>query len=235
MTRVAIIAAMPGELKPLVRGWPHSTRNGVEFWAQRNEEEEWIAACSGAGLDAATRAFAAIENGGPVDLLVSVGWAGALTSECKAGEAYNVAGVIDVRTGERILCDAGAGDRWLATSPKVADETEVLLNGAAQDYEQRRDAEAVKVLELSLEKLIDKSGSYQLKDKWKLERIYFLLGKCYQRNEVFDKAAENYIETLRLNPNHWEAKYNLEMIQPPPGGGGDGGKQPSPGKPQPKI
>ena len=24
MTRVAIIAAMPGELKPLVRGWPHS-------------------------------------------------------------------------------------------------------------------------------------------------------------------------------------------------------------------
>ena len=37
MTRIAIIAAMPGELKPLVRGWPHSTRNGIHFWAQRNE------------------------------------------------------------------------------------------------------------------------------------------------------------------------------------------------------
>ena len=49
MTRTAIIAAMPGELKPLVRGWPHSTRNGVHFWAQRNEEDEWIAACAGAG------------------------------------------------------------------------------------------------------------------------------------------------------------------------------------------
>ena len=24
MTRIALIAAMPGELKPLVRGWPHS-------------------------------------------------------------------------------------------------------------------------------------------------------------------------------------------------------------------
>ncbi len=36
MTRIAIIAAMPGELKPLVRGWPHSTRNGIHFWAQRN-------------------------------------------------------------------------------------------------------------------------------------------------------------------------------------------------------
>jgi adenosylhomocysteine nucleosidase len=124
MTRVAIIAAMPGELKPLVRGWPHSARNGVQFWAQRNEEEEWIAACAGAGLDAATRAFAAIEDGGPVDLMFSVGWAGALTPECKPGEAYNVAGAIDVRTGERFLCDAGAGEFWLATSPKVADEAE---------------------------------------------------------------------------------------------------------------
>ena len=41
MTRVAIIAALPGELKPLVRGWPHSVRNGVHFWAQRSKEEEW--------------------------------------------------------------------------------------------------------------------------------------------------------------------------------------------------
>ncbi len=124
MTRVAIIAAMPGELKPLVRGWPHSARNGVEFWAQRDEEEEWIAACAGAGMQAASRAFAAIEDGGPVDLLFSVGWAGALTGECEAGAAYNVAGVIDVRTGERLHCDAGSGDLWLATSPRVADEAE---------------------------------------------------------------------------------------------------------------
>ena len=124
MTRVAIIAAMPGELKHLVRGWPHSTRGNIHFWAQRNEEEEWIAACAGAGLDAATRAFAGIEDGGPVDLVLSIGWAGALTEECAAGEAYNVAGVVDARTGERFNCEAGAGTYWLATSPRVADEPE---------------------------------------------------------------------------------------------------------------
>jgi adenosylhomocysteine nucleosidase len=124
MTRVAIIAAMPGELKPLVQGWPHSARGNVHFWAQRNEEEEWIAACAGAGLDAATRAFSGIEAGGPVDLVLSVGWAGALTAECAAGEAYNVAGVIDARTGERFNCEAGSGSYWLATSPRVADEPE---------------------------------------------------------------------------------------------------------------
>jgi adenosylhomocysteine nucleosidase len=124
MTRVALIAAMPGELKPLVGKWPHSKRNGVEFWAQRNPEEEWIAACAGAGQAAATRAFAALEEGGPIDLVFSLGWAGALRADVVPGSAYNVAGVIDARTGERFLCDAGAGDLWLVTSPKVAGEVE---------------------------------------------------------------------------------------------------------------
>ncbi len=128
MTRVAIIAAFPGELGPLVKqtagGWPHSDRNGVRFWAQRNEEEEWIAACAGAGQNAATRAFAAIEDGGPIDLVFSVGWAGALSEDIAPGSAHNVAGVIDVQTGERFSCDAEAGNLWLATSPRVAGEKE---------------------------------------------------------------------------------------------------------------
>jgi adenosylhomocysteine nucleosidase len=124
MTRVAIIAAMPGELKPLVGGWPHSTRNGVEFWAQRDPEDEWIAACAGAGQSAATRAFGAIEDGGPIDLIFSIGWAGALRADLAPGTAHNLAGVIDVQTGERFRCDAGAGHIWLATSPRVADPAE---------------------------------------------------------------------------------------------------------------
>ena len=133
MTRVAIIAAMPGELKPLVRGWPHSVRNNIHFWAQRTEEEEWIAACAGAGQDAATRAFAALEEGGPIDLVFSVGWVGALRADIAAGSAHNVAGVIDVRTGERFRCDAHAGELWLVTSPRVADAAEKRRLASAYD------------------------------------------------------------------------------------------------------
>ena len=126
MTRTAFIAALPGELKPFVRGWPHSERNGVRFWAQRDAEEEWICACAGMGQDAATRAFAAIEEGGPVDLLFSLGWAGALAPEISRASVHSVAGVIDARTGERFHCDAEAGDLWLVTSPIVANHTEKL-------------------------------------------------------------------------------------------------------------
>jgi adenosylhomocysteine nucleosidase len=126
MTRTAIIAALPGELKPIVRLWPHSARSGIRFWAQRNEEDEWIAACAGAGQAAATRAFAALEEGGPIDLVFSIGWAGALAADLVPGSAHNVAGVIDARTGERFRCDGGAGDLWLVTTPAVADEKEKL-------------------------------------------------------------------------------------------------------------
>ena len=124
MTRVAIIGAMAGELKPLVRGWPSSSRGNIHFWARRNEEEEWIAACAGAGQPAATRAFAAIEDGGPIDLVFSIGWVGALRPDLAPGTAHNVSGVIDARTGERFHCDAGSGNRWLITSPIVAGQEE---------------------------------------------------------------------------------------------------------------
>jgi len=131
MTRVAIIAALPGELSALVRGWPHSTRDGVHFWVRRDAEEEWMAACAGVGQAAAARAFAGIEEGGPISLVFSVGWAGALTGGALPGSAHNAAGVIDARTGERFHCDADAGPLWLVTSPKVADQAEKLrLAGA---------------------------------------------------------------------------------------------------------
>ncbi|MFZ0744344.1 MAG: hypothetical protein WAM85_08050 [Terracidiphilus sp.] len=123
VTRTAIVAAMSGELKPMVRGWHPSRSETVKLWAHR-DENLYVAACAGAGQAAATRAFAAIEKDAPIDLAFSIGWAGALTSDVATGNAYNVAGVIDVQTGERFRCDAGAGEHWLATSPKVADETE---------------------------------------------------------------------------------------------------------------
>jgi hypothetical protein len=44
---------MPGELKPLVRGWQHTRSNGVDLW----RSDGCIAACAGAGVSAAAQTF----------------------------------------------------------------------------------------------------------------------------------------------------------------------------------
>ncbi len=125
MTRIAIIAALPGELKPLVRGWHHERRSDVDLWSARHKDAEWVAACAGMGKPAASHAFAQVESGGKVNRVISIGWAGALRPEMEAGQAYRAAGVIDLQTGERFAA-ARAGNLapWLVTSAQVADASE---------------------------------------------------------------------------------------------------------------
>jgi adenosylhomocysteine nucleosidase len=125
MTRVAIIAAMPAELKPLVRGWQHERRGSVNLWRTHRADSEWVAACGGMGQEAATRAFAEVEKDGRIDRVISTGWAGALRRELQTGSAYRAAGVIDLKTGER-FAEPGwtSEDPWLVTSPRVVDQKE---------------------------------------------------------------------------------------------------------------
>ncbi len=124
MSRAAIIAAMTGELKPLVRGWAHERRGHVKLWRWKFDEGEWVAACGGAGVAAATRAFEEVEKDGAPDLVISIGWAGALSPALETGRAYGISGVLDARTGERFRVALWSGERWLVTSPIVADEAE---------------------------------------------------------------------------------------------------------------
>lgn len=133
MSRVAIISAMPGELKPLVRGWRHERADGVDLWRWSFQDEsgvdgEWIAVCAGAGADAARRAFAAAERCGPLDRVISTGWAGALSEDYQPGQAFWAAGTIDALTGERFAAAepfaAEPSNVWLVTSPRVADAAE---------------------------------------------------------------------------------------------------------------
>jgi adenosylhomocysteine nucleosidase len=127
MTRTAIIAALPGELKPLVRLWPHEKRGKIDLWRwpflnTHGDKGEWLAACAGAGIEAATRAFAEIEKSGPIDQVISVGWAGALHKVIEPGLVYSICGVIDARTGEMTPTADWRDDIWLVTSPIVANE-----------------------------------------------------------------------------------------------------------------
>jgi len=124
--RIAIIAALPGELKPLVVGWHRKagTPNGIALWSKTVGGYEWLALCGGMGQAAALRSFAAAEAVGAVDLVISAGIAGALEEQPKPGRCYQPAEVVDALTGERFSLAGGETDQRLVTTAIVADQTE---------------------------------------------------------------------------------------------------------------
>jgi adenosylhomocysteine nucleosidase len=124
--RIAIIAALPGELKPLVYGWDRvlSPTKGISIWVKTSSDDEYIAVCGGMGTAAAIRSFAAAEHIGTLDMVLSVGWAGALYDEIKPGHCYVLSEVIDALTGERFSLTDGERKLRLVTTPRVADEAE---------------------------------------------------------------------------------------------------------------
>ncbi len=101
MRRVGVIAAMPGELKPLVQGWkPLHLPRGESAWQGSVNGTTCIAVCAGMGKAAAERACAIAARETPLDALVSMGWAGALSCGMQPGDAYVVNEVVDAASGD---------------------------------------------------------------------------------------------------------------------------------------
>jgi len=124
--RVAIVAALPAELKPLVSGWRRMVTNDrrTKKWMLSGDTDTWIAVCSGMGADAALRAYAAAVSDGQVDMLLSVGWAGSLQAEVLPGTVQVPTIVIDAQTGEQFSLTDGKRKWRLVTTTRVADEAE---------------------------------------------------------------------------------------------------------------
>ena len=134
---IAIVAALPGELKPLVSPvngvrWLRLKANkGTVLWeyVPPNSEARWIAGCSGMGGERAMVALGEMERYARVDAICSVGWAGALDGTMSAASVWQVAEVIDTQTGERFSTAqraVGHTGTWpvLATTTRVADTAE---------------------------------------------------------------------------------------------------------------
>jgi adenosylhomocysteine nucleosidase len=124
--RIGIIAALSGELKLLIRGWEpqNSGVKGLSVWKTLRGGDELIAVSGGMGANAALRAFTAAEFLGALDIVLSVGWAGALTHQMQTGKCYLPGEVIDVQTGERFASAAGDSTIRVVTTPQVADAVE---------------------------------------------------------------------------------------------------------------
>lgn len=105
--RIGIVAALPGEIKPLVAGWsciaPHLHRYSAD-------DLELLATTAGMGTNRAIRAVQALTSHASLDALISIGWAGGLSCGVHPGIAYAVTEVVDSRTGERFAA-AGSDKR----------------------------------------------------------------------------------------------------------------------------
>jgi adenosylhomocysteine nucleosidase len=119
--RIGIIAALAGELKPLVRGWPRQADDA--FVTQRGDLAV-IAIAKGIGATRAALAVAIAGTYGHLDALVSIGWAGGASCGIQPGTAYQVGEVIDATGGERYSASKATSPIKLVTLDHVAGRDE---------------------------------------------------------------------------------------------------------------
>lgn len=149
-SRVAILAALPREVAPLVRDWPVSNvsrREGTRVW----ERDGAIAVCAGMGGERAALALELASSRGRIDSIVSVGYAGALRAGMAVDRVYWPAAIIDDRTGERFECSDGDGT-LVTTDHAVGRDEKLALaarwNGDLVDMETATVARLAKMRHL---------------------------------------------------------------------------------------
>ena len=117
--KVAIVAALEREVKPLVRGWrvdfhEHEGRRFKMF-----EDGQRVLVCGGIGGPAARRAAEAVIVLYHPEVVQSVGFAGALDATLKVGEVFSPSRVIDSMDGSCV--ETGVGKGVLVSFGSIAD------------------------------------------------------------------------------------------------------------------
>jgi len=135
MSAIGIIAALPREVAPLVKGWKCERLPGGRTVYLR---ENAVVACAGMGSSRVGLAVSAARALLPLTELISVGLAGACDPRLKIGDVVRPGVVIDRNTGERFLDDRY--ERVLVSSSAILSVAEkerlrIAYDAAAVDME----------------------------------------------------------------------------------------------------
>jgi adenosylhomocysteine nucleosidase len=138
MPKIAIVAALKREVKPLIRNWPSRERDHDGRKFKFFEKDDAVLVCGGIGSEATRRATEAIIALYAPAVVYSVGFAGALQPGSKVGDIVLPRRVLDVRDGSS--SDTGEGDATLITITSVADRKQkaqlaASYNAIAADME----------------------------------------------------------------------------------------------------
>jgi adenosylhomocysteine nucleosidase len=108
-TKIAMVAALEREVRPLVKGWRRVEREYLGRRFQFFESGQAVVVCGGIGAEVARRATEAVIALYLPELVLSVGFAGALDPAMKVGEIFSPSRVIDARDGSSVEIAAGRG------------------------------------------------------------------------------------------------------------------------------
>jgi adenosylhomocysteine nucleosidase len=109
MPRLAIVAALEREVRPLVKGWrvtdkEHDGRRFCFF-----ENGEVVVVCGGIGAAASRRAAEAVISIFDPKVVCSAGFAGALDPKLRVGDLVRPNSVINAGDGSRTVIEGGEG------------------------------------------------------------------------------------------------------------------------------
>jgi len=145
--KLAIIAALEREVRPLIKDWPIVKREHEGRRFNFFERDGTVVVCGGIGAEAARRAAEATFCFYHPPLILSVGFAGALDPTLKAGNIFQPRFVIDVNDGSRVETRAGTGTLLTVSSVAGADQKAKYLKDygvAAIDMEAAAVARAAR-------------------------------------------------------------------------------------------
>jgi adenosylhomocysteine nucleosidase len=162
--KIAIVAALEREVKPLIAHWPSHEREHGGRKFRFFENEDTVLICGGIGAEAARRATEAVIALYAPTIVYSVGFAGALQSDLKVGDIVLPRRVVDARDGSSV--DTGDGDGVLLTVSSIASPQEkaqlaASYGAVAADMEAAavaRGAQARGVRFAAVKSISDESG-----------------------------------------------------------------------------
>jgi len=109
MSRLAIVAALEREVRPLVKGWCISQRQHEGRWFRFFENRDVVLVCGGIGAAAARRAAEAVIAIFDPKMVCSAGFAGALDASLRVGDVVRPRTVINAADASRALVAGGQG------------------------------------------------------------------------------------------------------------------------------
>jgi adenosylhomocysteine nucleosidase len=107
--KVAIVAALEREVRPLVKDWDVSTREHDGRRFHFFEKDGVVLVCGGIGSAAARRAAEAVIALFSPDIVYSVGFAGALDPQLKVGDVMRPRRVFNASDGSSVSLNEGDG------------------------------------------------------------------------------------------------------------------------------